>query len=83
MTQLVIDNFEDDLRDRLLRLARDHGHTLEEEVRDILRVAALPPEDDDKVGLGTRLARRFAGIGLEQEIPELRGGRIELQDFKS
>jgi plasmid stability protein len=83
MSELVIDNLEDDLRARLELLARDHGRTVAEEVRDILRVAvAPPPADDPNEGLGTRIARRFAGIGLQQDIPEWRGHLAEPIKFE-
>ena len=82
MSELVIDNIEDDLRTRLELLARDHGRTVVEEVRNILRVAVAPlPTDDSSVGLGTRISRRFAGLGLDFEIPELRGGEIKVPSF--
>ena len=46
---------------------------MEEEVRHILRDAV---KDDTRVrgGLGTRMAARFAKIGLSGELPEVRGG---------
>jgi antitoxin FitA len=78
--QLVIENLEDDVRDRLQSLARDHDHSVEEEARGILReavtsnLAAAP-------NLGSRMAACFTGLGLDHEIPELRGGRIELPSF--
>jgi hypothetical protein len=34
-----------------------------------------------QTGLGSRLAARFAGIGLEQDIPELRDQAVHLVDF--
>jgi len=50
---------------------------MKEEVRDILRQAVKhePRRRDDphKEGLGTRIARRFADIGLTEEIPEWHG----------
>ncbi|HWE03572.1 MAG TPA: Arc family DNA-binding protein [Tepidisphaeraceae bacterium] len=83
MAQLVIDDLEDDVRDKLADLARDHGRSVSEEVRGILREAVtIQPDTDPSVGLGTRLARRFAGLGLDHEIPELRGGRIEAPSFE-
>ena len=72
MAQLVVPNLDDDVTAKLAERARRHGRSPEEEVRDILRDtvkaegAAAPP-------LGTRLASRFARIGLNQDIPELRG----------
>jgi len=76
MAQLVIDNLEDDVRDRLQNLARDHGRTVEEEARNILRAAIVNPSADE-TGLGTRISQRFAGLGLDHDIPELRGYSAE------
>jgi len=41
-------------------------------VRDILR-CAVSREGEPRLGLGSRVARRFAGIGLDAETEELRG----------
>ena len=67
MAQLVIDNLEDDVRAKLADLARDHGRSVAEEVRDILRGAVVEQQDTD-ANLGTRLANRFAGCGMDEEI---------------
>ena len=80
MTQWVVRNLEDDVRDKLQNLAHSHGHSVEEEIRDILRGAVRNPRDADS-NLGTRLANRFAGCGLDQEIPELRGQLIQPPRF--
>jgi hypothetical protein len=44
---------------------------LEGEIREILR-DAVRNESRATRGLGTQIARRFAGIGLDFEIPEFR-----------
>jgi plasmid stability protein len=72
MAQLVVRNIEDALKERLRRRAKQHGRSMEEEVRDILR-NALNRERQSSDGLGTRLARRFKGRGLDFDIPEIRG----------
>ena len=72
MAQLVVRNLEDDVKARLTRRARRHGRSTEEEVRDILR-NSVKDEDEAREPLGSRLAARFAGIGLDEEITELRG----------
>jgi plasmid stability protein len=69
MAQLVVRNIEDELKERLRRRAKQHGRSMEAEVRDILR-NALRHEGRVEAGLGTRLARRFKGIGLRRDIPE-------------
>jgi hypothetical protein len=48
---------------------------MEEEVRDILR-DALKEEDAQAGGLGTEIASLFIRIGLDADIPELRGHAI-------
>jgi plasmid stability protein len=45
---------------------------MEEEVREILRTA-VHDEERAPARLGSRIAARFAGIGLDEEIVELRG----------
>jgi antitoxin FitA len=71
LAQLVVRNIEDALKERLRRRAKQHGRSMEEEVREILR-NAVKDDDRRREGLGTRLARRFKGIGLREPIPELR-----------
>lgn len=72
MAQLIVRNIEDAVKNRLADLARRHGRSMEEEVRSILRAAVRedaatkPP-----VGVGTRLANCFAGLGLDAELPPL------------
>lgn len=72
MAQLLVRNLEDDVAERLRRRARRHRRSTEEEVRNILR-DAVKDEDTPSPPLGSRLRQRFAGIGLEDEIAELRG----------
>ena len=63
---------DDDVIDKLHQRAQRNGRSLEAEAREIL-IDAVKSEGSEAVGLGTRLAARFRGIGLEEEIPELRG----------
>jgi plasmid stability protein len=72
MAQLVVRNLEDDVKARLQRRARRHGRSTEEEVREILR-NAVKDEGAKTTRLGSRLQERFARIGLEDDLPELRG----------
>lgn len=74
MAQLVVRNLEEGVKARLRLQANRHGHSMEEEVRDILRVA-VSGEESATAPLGSRLRQRFARIGLERDIPELRGQR--------
>lgn len=85
MTQLIINNIDDDITKRLRARAAEHGRSVEEEARAILRDVvgpiqplALPSR------LGTRITERFHGIGLnEQEAAafELHGEEIKPAEF--
>ncbi len=61
--------------------ARSHGRSTEEEVREILR-NAVPEEEALRSPLGTRIAQRFASLGLDEEIRELRGQAPRQVDFE-
>jgi len=80
MAQLVVRNIEASVKQRLQRRARRHGRSMEEEVRDILRNAAVE-EDRPAGGLGTEIASLFSGIGIDFEIPELRDFRLKPPRF--
>jgi antitoxin FitA len=82
MAQLVVRNLDDDVKAKLQRRARRHGRSTEEEVRDILR-SAVREEGAPLPPLGTRLRGRFARIGLEEDIPELRGQPARPAEFNS
>ena len=74
MAQILVRGLEEDVRDGLRRRAARHGRSMEEEVRNILRAAAAQKEDaTPPLRLGSRIASRFAGLGPEDDIPELRG----------
>lgn len=72
MAQLVVRNLDDDVKAKLQTRARRHGRSTEEEVREILR-GAVHKDGAPPPPLGSRLRARFADIGLDQDIPELRG----------
>lgn len=80
MAQLVVRNIETEVKTRLQRRANRHGRSMEEEVRDILRNAAKE-EDTPVGGLGTEIASLFTKIGLDADIPELRGHKITPTSF--
>ena len=82
MAQLVVRNIEDSVKARLQRRARRNGHSMEEEIRDILRSAAIE-ETPPTGGLGKKISALFTKIGLEADIPELRGHTVEPFDFES
>lgn len=82
MAQLIVRNLENDIRDKLRAMADAHGRSMEEEIREILREAALRTTFDAGPGLGSRMAERFRGCGLDGEIEELRGQPARPADLK-
>jgi plasmid stability protein len=80
MAQFVVRNIENEVKARLQRRAKRHGRNMEEEVREILR-DAVKEEGSPAGGLGTEIARLFAKVGLEADIPELRGHKIKPPSF--
>ncbi len=81
MAQLVVRNLEERVKAQLQRRAKRRGHSMEEEVRDILR-NAVRVEDRAAAALGSRLQRRFARIGLDEDLPELRGQKAKPTAFE-
>jgi antitoxin FitA len=80
MAQFVVRNIEKEVKSRLQRRATRHGRSMEEEVREILR-NAVNEQDAAVGGLGTEIASLFADVGLEEDIPELRGYAIKPASF--
>jgi plasmid stability protein len=78
MAQLVVRHLEDEVKAGLRERAARHGRSMEEEVRAILRAAVA----EEPVGLGSRIASRFAEVGFEEEIVELRSGPVRPASFE-
>lgn len=81
MAQLVVRDIEDAVKTRLKRRAELRGHSMEEEIRQILRNAASEPLRSP-MRLGTTISQRFAGHGLESDIPEMRGTPAKPADLR-
>jgi plasmid stability protein len=77
---LIVRHLEDDVKARLKRRAAQHGRSMEEEVRHILR-DAVKQQNKRVAKLGSQIAARFAKAGLTTELPELRGQRPRLAEF--
>lgn len=68
MASLTIRNLDEDLKARLRIEAAQHGNSMEEEVRSILRRALIRHPEK---GLGSRISQRFASVGgVELDLPE-------------
>lgn len=72
MAQLIVRKLPEAVKAKLLRRARRHGRSTEDEVRSII-ANAVKDEDRHRPPLGTRLAARFAGIGFDVPVGEIRG----------
>jgi antitoxin FitA len=72
MAQVVVRDIEDEVKTRLKQRAARHGRSMEEEVRQILR-EAVARHGKAPIKLGSVVAARFAGIGLTEALPRLRG----------
>jgi plasmid stability protein len=79
VAQFIVRNIENEVKVRLQKRAARHGRSMEEEVRDILRNAVN--EQDMGGGLGTEIASLFAAVGLDEDIPELRGHKAKPASF--
>ena len=71
MAQFTVRNLEDDVHRKLREMAQSQGQNLEEFVRELLRTAALK-QTAIPTNLGTKIAKRFAKIGLTEPMKELR-----------
>ena len=80
MALVIVRNLEVVVKRKLKRRATRHGHSMEEEIRSILR-DAVKDEGRARKGLGSEIAELFKGIGLKEPIQELRGFRIRPIEF--
>ena len=71
MAQFMVRNLENDIRDKLRARAEQHGRSMEEEVREILREAVLKAPPEPETGLGTRLVQLFADCQLDEPLAQL------------
>ena len=69
MASMTIRNLDDSLKRRLRIRAAEHGKSMEQEAREILR-AALSQEDVEPLSLSNRIHRRFAVAGgMDLQLP--------------
>jgi len=72
MAQFIVRNLEDDIHQKRRDMAQSHGQSLEEFGREMLRKVALEPVASP-TKLGTKIAKRFTKVGLQDPIKEIRG----------
>ena len=77
MAQILVRNIDEDVKRRLQQRAARHGRSMEAELRDILRMAALEG-GGPAGGLGTEITALFSGIGFRdgEHVGDLRGGLL-------
>lgn len=69
MASITIRNLDEELKRRLRIRAAEHGHSMEEEAREILRQAMSRPAPAPN--LGEAIHRRFAALGgVDLELPD-------------
>ena len=81
MAQIIVRDLDNDIKAALQQRARQHGWSMEEEVRQILR-RSVDQTPSPPAKLGSRIAARFAGEGLGAPIPECRGQVFEPLQFQ-
>ena len=69
MAMLTVRNLDEPIKTRLRIVAAENAHSMEEEVRQILRRVLIG--ENQEVGLGSRIHRRFANIDAP-DIPMLK-----------
>ncbi len=78
MASITIRNLDDDIKRNLRIRAAEHGRSMEEEARIILREAVASPRHGN---LATAIHRRFAMLGgVDLDLPPRGSGR-EVPDF--
>ncbi|GAB6041512.1 plasmid stabilization protein [Endothiovibrio diazotrophicus] len=69
MASITVRNLETDLKERLRRRAADHGRSMEDEVREILRTTLA--DDQSALHPAEAIRRLFAPLGgVDLEIPK-------------
>ena len=67
---MIIPNIDDDIKSRLQKRAEKHGRSLEEEVKEILRIA-VSENNEHSLNLATMIEQRFANLE-EFELPQIK-----------
>ncbi len=81
MDQFTVRNIEEEVKVRFKQRAMEHGISLGAEVRLVLRNAVKVDQPSDAPGLGSRIAVRFAKVGLTEALPAVRGQAPRRIDF--
>lgn len=80
MASITIRNLDEDVKRRLRVRAAEHGRSMEEEARDILRQVVCQPSGPRD--LGKSIHARFAALGGVENTPTQRGPMRATPDFE-
>jgi plasmid stability protein len=76
MSSITVRNLDPSLKERLRVRAAQHGHSMEAEVRNILRTTLNEPLHPPKRNLYERIRARVEAVGgIELELPPREIGR--------
>ena len=85
MAQILIRKVDERDKARLQRRAKRNGRSMEAEAREILR-DGLREKAVPRRGLGSEIVALFSGQGIGltkgEEIPEIRGFRMQIPKFE-
>ena len=81
MASLTIRNLEEPIKELLRIRAAHHGHSMEEEVRQILRHSLLQDKELPE-NLADSIQKRFAQLGGVDDIPIIREEIREPSEFE-
>ena len=80
MASITIRNLDDDVKRRLRVRAAEHGRSMEEEARDILRQVVGAPSAPKN--LGQAIHARFTAVGGVDVLPSKRSAMRPTPDFE-
>jgi plasmid stability protein len=83
VAQFLIRKIDERVKARVQRRAKRNGRSVEAELREMIANASQE-EETPAGGLGSEMVALFSGQGIwiDEPIPEIRGMRMEIPDFK-
>ncbi len=79
MTNITLSNLDEDLKNRLQQRAEKHGHSLEQEITEILRLVLIENQQNP-INLVTLIEKRFADFE-DLELPEIKREPIRTESI--
>jgi antitoxin FitA len=82
IAQVIVRNLDENLKAAIWQRAIQHGWSMEEALRQILR-RAVNAAPTSATRLGSRIAARLTDVGLHIPLPELHGQGIDPVMFET